>query len=137
MAKAEPSQLATASNGDWPQVEDVRLLRVLAEQVAGALRDLHHCSEDGLGHLARAMEMHPRSDMAPHILAALTDLQKIDRAMQRLKNVETSLSEWSQASVHGGQERPEPAWAALLSSRYVMPDENVVLNRVLQARAGK
>ena len=67
----------------WPSVSDPRLLAVLQAQIEGALQDLHVSTEEGLGHLARIIESHPDSELVPHVLSALTELQGIDRAAQR------------------------------------------------------
>lgn len=113
----------------WPAVSDVRLLRVLEKQVSGALQDLHDCTEDGLGHLARVLEHHPDSVVTPHIMRALTDLQKIDRAAQRLRNVAYNLAEWADFTREKPYERP--TWADAVSSRFVMPEESSALKQVL------
>lgn len=112
----------------WPAVSDVRLLHLLEKQVTGALQNLHACTEDGFGHLEQALENHPNSEIAPHIIQALTDLQKIDRATQRLRNVADSLAEWSE-----GADMPDdrPTWANAVSARFVMPEESTVLKQVL------
>ncbi|HKJ83030.1 MAG TPA: hypothetical protein VJ961_03300 [Mariprofundaceae bacterium] len=114
----------------WPSVSDARLVQVLQQQVAGALGNLHDCTEDGLGHLAKALDYHPDSEVTPHILRALTDLQKIDRAIQRLRNVADSMDEWSSASGDVPQDRP--AWAEVMAERFVMPEEGSVLERILK-----
>ena len=113
----------------WPNVSDPRLLSVLQAQVVGALQDLHLCTESGLGHLAKVIELHPESELTAHVLAALTDLQRIDRVMQRLQNVVGSLEEWKNASRE--QSLGTPAWLDTLVGRYVMPEEREVVTRVL------
>jgi len=113
----------------WPNVGDPRLLAVLQAQVTGALQDLHLCTEDGLGHLAKIIELHPESKLTVHVLAALTDLQHIDRAMQRLHNVASSLDEWKRAS--SGQGLGAPTWVEALTGRYVMPEEREAVTWVL------
>lgn len=114
----------------WPAVGDARLLHVLQRQVAGALKNLHDCTEDGLGHLAKALEHHPNSEVTPHIMRALTDLQKIDRATQRLRNVSDSMAEWAEVARNQTDERP--TWLDAVSARFVMPEEDVVLKQVLK-----
>jgi len=116
-------------NRDWPSVSDPRLLAVLQAQVVGALQDLHQCTDDGLNHLAQVIELHPDSELVPHVLSALTDLQRIDRAMQRLHNVASSLDEWKRATcVHA---HDAPTWTDALTGRYVMPEEREAMNKVL------
>lgn len=117
-----------SENRDWPTVSDPRLLAVLQAQIDGALQDLHLCTEDGLGHLARIIEFHPEDALTPHVLAALTDLQGIDRAMQRLQNVISSLDDWEKACE---PTQSTPAWLQVLAGRYVMPEEREVVSRVL------
>ncbi len=119
----------------WPAVGDPRLLRVLEKQLIGALEDLHGCTEDGLGRLAQAMEQHPKSVIIPHIMQALTDLQKIDRVKQRLGNVVENLSDWA-ATIQQQTHEP-PAWANAVSSHFVMPEEGAVLRSVLRDEEGE
>lgn len=118
------------SENVWPTVGDARLLIVLEKQVAGALKNLHDCTEDGLGHLAQALEHHPDCEVAPHIMRALTDLQKIDRAAQRLHNVAENLAEWAKVARDAPDE--QPAWAEAVAARFVMPEESTVLKQVLK-----
>ena len=115
---------------DWPTVSDPRLLAVLQAQVVGALQDLHMCTEDGLNHLAQVVELHPDSELIPHVLSALTDLQRIDRAMQRMHNVVSSLDEWKRAS--DVRTHDTPTWTEALTGRYVMPEERETMNKVLR-----
>ncbi len=119
----------------WPAVGDPRLLRVLEKQLIGALEDLHGCTEDGLGRLAQAMEQHPESVIIPHIMQALTELQKIDRVTQRLGNVVENLSDWA-ATIQQQTHEP-PVWANAVSSRFVMPEEGAVLRSVLRGKEGE
>ncbi len=118
-----------SENQGWPTVSDPRLLAVLKAQVTGSLQDLRLCTDDGLGHLAKIIELHPDSELVPHVLSALTDLQRIDRAMQRLHNVVSSLDEWNRAS--GAQAHDAPSWIDALTGRYVMPEERETMNKVL------
>jgi hypothetical protein len=114
---------------DWPNVSDPRLLAILREQVAGSLHDLRLCSEDGLDHLAKIIESHPHDALTTHVLSALTDLQRIDRVMQRLQNVISSLDEWEKSCDHARLD--DPAWLEHLIQRYVMPEEREVVTRAL------
>jgi len=116
--------------GIWPAVSDARLLYVLESQVTGALEDLHVCTEDGLGHLEQALDKHPKSGVSPHIIRGLTDLQKIDRVTQRLRNVAESLAEWAGDTHKKIDDRP--MWADAVADRFVMPEESAVLKQVLE-----
>lgn len=113
----------------WPSVSDSRLLEILQAQVVGAIQDLHFCTDDGLEHLAEIVKMHPDSELCTLVLAALTDLQRIDRVMQRLQNVANSLDEWR----HSSSTPPpgKPVWLDVLTRRYVMPEEREVVAEVL------
>lgn len=107
------------------------MLAVLAGQVTGALEELHHCTREGLEYLSRGMELQPDSEISLHLLAALTELQKLDRVVQRLKNVESILLEWLHANEGKQVKCEKPAWAEVLINRHVMPDEDAVLINVL------
>ncbi len=125
------------STGIWPQVGDARILHALEKQVTGALRDLHTCTEDGFGHLEKALDRHPKSEVTPHIIQALTDLQKIDRATQRLQNVADSLDEWFGAECSGMSDavsHGRPSWADAIAARFVMPEEKTVLRLALEEK---
>jgi len=117
-------------SGIWPRVADARLLHMLEAQMDGALACLRASTEDGLAHLEEAMKQHPKSETAPHIIRALTDLQNIDRAMQRLGNVRMTLDEWARDA----RRRPSgrPAWADAVAARFVMPEESSALTRMLE-----
>jgi len=58
-------------------------------------------------------------------MAALTELQNIDRVMQRLNNVMSCLDEWSEAT----KDKPvgEATWKDTVHNRYVMEEERLVL----------
>jgi len=113
----------------WPESADKRLLMVLKKQVEGALALLNASTEDGLIKLTDAMDRDVEGVLADDIMAALTDFQAIDRVMQRLKNVETCLNDWSdaQAEAQGGQ----PLWKDEVEKRYVMEEERQVLRSEL------
>ncbi|MDX8392020.1 MAG: hypothetical protein R8K53_05555, partial [Mariprofundaceae bacterium] len=109
----------------WPEVADKRLLTVLHKQVAGALELLNASTEDGLIKLTDAMDRDVEGVLAKDIIAALTDFQNIDRVMQRLRNVESSLSDW--AIAQNGQAPAEAIWKDEVEKRYVMEEERQVL----------
>lgn len=113
----------------WPIVSDSRLLAILQAQVTGALQDLNYCTDDGLEHLAKIIKMQPDSDLSNLVLAALTDLQRIDRVIQRLQNIANSLDEWRQSL--GSPPLGRPTWLDSLTGRYVMPEEREVVAGVL------
>ncbi len=112
----------------WPQVADRRLLRVLAGQLEGALALLKESSEDGLIKLSGALDEQPGEAVEFQIMEALTDLQNIDRVSQRLNNVRTCLSDWSEAAEAG---EGAPSWEEAVSKRYVMEEEREVLRKEL------
>ena len=112
----------------WPEVADARLLRVLRRQVAEALELLGRSAEAGLVKLAEAMDRDASGAVSEDIMAALTELQNIDRVMQRLRNVETCLADWAEAApVPEG----EPRWREAVEGRYVMEEERQALRSEL------
>jgi len=112
----------------WPQVADKRLLRILHKQVGEALELLGRSSEAGLVKLAEAMDKDESGALADDIMAALTDLQNIDRVMQRLRNVESCLADWAEAAPEA---TGEPRWREAVEGRYVMEEERLVLRSEL------
>jgi len=112
----------------WPQVADRRLLRVLAGQLEGALNLLKESSEDGLLKLSGALDEQPGDAVEFQIMEALTDLQNIDRVSQRLNNVRTCLTDWSETAepIEG-----DVHWKEVVSKRYVMEEEREVLRKEL------
>ncbi len=112
----------------WPKHADQRLLRVLKGQIEGSLALLHKSTDDGLAKLMDAMDQNPGGAVEGDILAALTDLQNIDRVMQRITNVMTTLDDWSKATdpVTG-----KPLWEEEVSKRYVMEEERQTLRKEL------
>ncbi|MDX8407404.1 MAG: hypothetical protein R8L58_03350, partial [Mariprofundaceae bacterium] len=109
----------------WPKVADPRLLRVLTRQVEGALQLLNESTENGLIKISEVLEKEAGTEIEGDIMDALTELQNIDRVMQRLHNVRSCLDEWSQAvkDVDAG----EPGWQQSVADRYVMEEERLVL----------
>ena len=112
----------------WPETADARLLRVLQKQINEALELLGRSTEEGLVKLAEAMDKDESGAVSEDIMAALTDLQNVDRVMQRLRNVETCLADWAQAAPAPSG---EPRWREAVESRYVMEEERLVLRSEL------
>ncbi|MBL1352549.1 MAG: hypothetical protein COA61_004325 [Zetaproteobacteria bacterium] len=108
----------------WPQTADKRLLQVLKKQVQGSLELLSESSEDGLIKLTEILDMGVSDAVEEAIMAALTDLQNIDRVSQRLTNVQTCLDDWS---MHVGDASQAALWEEEVAKRYVMEEERMVL----------
>ncbi|MFQ5356195.1 MAG: hypothetical protein ACE5DY_06865 [Mariprofundaceae bacterium] len=113
----------------WPGVADYRLLRILQKQVSGALELLNTSTEDSLVKLSQAMDHDSSGELTDDIMGALTDLQNIDRVMQRLRNVESCLADWASASTD--QKSDEMLWKGEVEKRYVMEEEREVLRSEL------
>ncbi|MDX8390170.1 MAG: hypothetical protein R8M38_06740 [Mariprofundaceae bacterium] len=112
------------SESVWPQVADKKLLRVLNSQVTGSLELLNKAVEDGLVKLTDALDCGVGGKVEADIMDALTDLQNIDRVMQRLNNVNGCLAQWEEAA----QDVPgTPKWGEKLMKSYVMEEERKVL----------
>ncbi|MDX8407784.1 MAG: hypothetical protein R8L58_05310, partial [Mariprofundaceae bacterium] len=111
----------------WPKIADKRLLKVLQKQVEGSVTLLESSSEDGLIKLTEILDMGVSAEMEEKIMAALTDLQNIDRVMQRLNNVKSCLQDWSAAS----NQTSDAAWKDEVEKRYVMEEERTVLKEEL------
>lgn len=109
----------------WPKTADQKLLVVLRKQVSGSLDLLNRSTEDGLIKLTGAMDRDTGGELADDIIGALTDLQNIDRVMQRLRNVESCLADW--ASAQDGRQPMETLWESEMEKRYVMEEERQVL----------
>ena len=122
--------MSQQAKGVWPRISDPRLLEVFAGQVDGVIRDLQASTDDGLDKLAEALGRHPDSPVAACIRRALVDMQAIDRAMQRLRNIHGCLEEWIRSGP-GVPGAGDPPWRERLEERYVMGDERTVLRRVL------
>lgn len=112
----------------WPDTADARLLRVLRKQVGEALDLLGRSTEEGLVKLAEAMDKDESGAVSDDIMAALTDLQNVDRVMQRLRNVESCLADWAEAAPASSG---EPRWREAVESRYVMEEERLALRSEL------
>ncbi|MDX8406016.1 MAG: hypothetical protein R8K50_07685, partial [Mariprofundus sp.] len=112
----------------WPQVADKRLLKVLEKQVQGSVELLESSSEDGLVKLTTILDMGLGSEVEDLIMEALTDLQNIDRVMQRMHNVRSCLQDWSAAAPPSP---PSALWQEEVSKRYVMEEERSVLKEQL------
>ena len=108
----------------WPQQADKRLLRVLKKQVGGSLELLNESCEDGLVKLTEILDMGVSEEVEDLIMAALTDLQNIDRVSQRLNNVKSCLKDWSD---HVPESSQTALWEGEVSQRYVMEEERMVL----------
>jgi len=113
----------------WPEVADHRLLKVLRKQIAGALELLNTSTEEGLVKLSQAMDRDSSGELTEDIMGALTDLQNIDRVMQRLRNVESCLADWASSCVD--QQSHESLWKDEVEKRYVMEEEREVLRSEL------
>ncbi len=113
----------------WPEVADHRLLSVLRKQISGALELLNTSTEEGLVKLSQAMDRDASGELTEDIMGALTDLQNIDRVMQRLRNVESCLADW--ASSCADQQSYESLWKDEVEKRYVMEEEREVLRSEL------
>ncbi len=109
----------------WPKEADPRLLRVLTRQVEGALSLLNESTENGLMKISAVLENGPSAEVEEGIMEALTELQNIDRVMQRLNNVKSCMDDWSQAV--GEQGQVEVTWKDAVADRYVMEEERRVL----------
>lgn len=109
----------------WPKDADSRLLRVLTRQVEGALSLLNESTENGLMKISEVLEKEAGTEVESDIMDALTELQNIDRVMQRLNNVRSCLDEWSQATKD--QSTGEATWKEAVEQRYVMEEERRVL----------
>jgi len=112
----------------WPQQADKRLLRVLKKQVGGSLELLNESCEEGLVKLTEILDMGVSEDVEEKIMAALTDLQNIDRVSQRLNNVKSTLKDWSD---HVPESSQAVLWEEDVSQRYVMEEERMVLKEEL------
>jgi hypothetical protein len=112
----------------WPQQADKRLLRVLKKQVGGSLELLNESCEEGLVKLTEILDMGVSEEVEELIMAALTDLQNIDRVSQRLNNVKSCLKDWSDHVPDSGQ---AALWEEEVSQRYVMEEERMVLKEEL------
>jgi len=112
----------------WPQQADKRLLRVLKKQVGGSLELLNESCEEGLVKLTEVLDMGVSEEVEDLIMAALTDLQNIDRVSQRLNNVKSCLKDWSD---HAPETAQAVLWEAEVSQRYVMEEERMVLKEEL------
>ena len=112
----------------WPQQADKRLLRVLKKQVGGSLELLNESCEEGLVKLTEVLDMGVSEEVEELIMAALTDLQNIDRVSQRLNNVKSCLKDWSNHVPESGQ---AALWQEEVSQRYVMEEERMVLKEEL------
>lgn len=108
----------------WPTQADKRLLSILQKQVQGSLELLQKSTEGGLMHLSEALDSGDSAEAQEKIMLALTELQNIDRVMQRLTNVETTLGDWAAAT-----NAPAGAamWEDAVSKRYVMEEERQVM----------
>ncbi|RLL53066.1 hypothetical protein D8Y20_06110 [Mariprofundus sp. EBB-1] len=109
----------------WPTEADPRLLRVLSRQVEGALSLLNESTENGLIKLSEVLEKQAGTEVESDIMDALTELQNIDRVMQRLHNVRSCLDDWSKATKALGT--GEASWKDEVAGRYVMEEERLVL----------
>jgi len=112
----------------WPQQADKRLLRVLKKQVGGSLELLNESCEEGLVKLTEVLDMGVSEEVEDLIMAALTDLQNIDRVSQRLNNVKSCLKDWSD---HAPETAQAVLWEEEVSQRYVMEEERMVLKEEL------
>ena len=108
----------------WPQQADQRLLRVLKKQVEGSLELLTESSENGLVKLTEILDMGVSEEVEEAIMAALMDLQNIDRVSQRMTNVQSCLDDWSN---HVPEAANAALWEEEVAKRYVMEEERVVL----------
>ncbi|TLS67997.1 hypothetical protein FEF65_06020 [Mariprofundus erugo] len=112
----------------WPQTADRRLIKVLERQVEGSVSLLESSSEDGLIKLTQILDLGVSPEIEELIMAALTDLQNIDRVMQRLNNVKSCLQDWGSAAPAA----PASAlWKSEVEKRYVMEEERTVLREEL------
>ena len=112
----------------WPKVADKRLIKVLEKQVAGSLQLLEESAEDGLIKLTEILDMGVSAEIEDRIMAALTDLQNIDRVSQRMNNVKSCLKDWG----HAAPEAPAAVtWKETVENRYVMEEERMVLKEEL------
>jgi len=109
----------------WPKVADPRLLRVMTRQIEGSLQLLNESTENGLMKLSEVLEKNAGTEIEEDIMMALTELQNIDRVMQRLNNVRSCLDEWSQEVKD--QDVGDANWKDSVSARYVMEEERLVL----------
>ncbi|MDQ6993564.1 MAG: hypothetical protein Q9M31_08810 [Mariprofundus sp.] len=108
----------------WPKVADKRLLKVLEKQVEGSLELLESSSEGGLVKLSEILDMGVGEEIEGLIMQALTDLQNVDRVMQRLHNVRSCLQDWGTAVP---QAPASVAWKESVEKRYVMEEERDIL----------
>ena len=111
----------------WPKVADKRLIRVLEKQVEGSVQLLEQSSEDGLVKLTEILDMGVSPEVEDRIMAALTDLQNIDRVSQRMNNVKSCLQDWGKAA----PEAPPAVWKEAVEKRYVMEEERQALKEEL------
>lgn len=117
----------------WPQVSDVRLLELLDLQIEGSLDVLQMRVEDGLEKLTDALDRHPVPEIEGDILAVFTDFQNIDRVVQRLGNVRKCLLAWRESAHNETASDSNPAWAGAAAKLYVMQEEHITQNQVLNA----
>jgi len=112
----------------WPKVADKRLIKVLEKQVHGSLQLLEESAEDGLIKLTEILDLGVSSEVEDRIMAALTDLQNIDRVSQRMNNVKSCLQDWGNAS----PDAPATVtWKETVEKRYVMEEERMALKEEL------
>jgi len=133
-AVAAPAEaIATAEvleESVWPQQADPQLLNVLQAQVDGSVQMLEQSSEEALVKLSEILDMDVEEAVIDKIMAALTDLQNIDRVSQRMHNVKYVLQDWAAASPYNGGAL---AWEETVKNRYVMEEERLVLNDLLSS----
>jgi len=111
----------------WPKVADKRLIKVLEKQVGGSMQLLDQSAEDGLIKLTEILDMGVSSEVEDLIMAALTDLQNIDRVSQRMNNVKSCLQDWGKAA----PDPPPAVWKEAVEKRYVMEEERQALKEEL------
>ncbi len=111
----------------WPKVADKRLIKVLEKQVDGSMQLLEQSSEDGLIKLTEILDMGVSTEVEDLIMAALTDLQNIDRVSQRMNNVKSCLQDWGKAA----PDAPPALWKDEVEKRYVMEEERQALKEEL------
>jgi len=111
----------------WPKVADKRLIKVLEKQVDGSVQLLEQSAEDGLIKLTEILDMGVSSEVEDRIMAALTDLQNIDRVSQRMNNVKSCLQDWGKAA----PDAPPAVWKEAVEKRYVMEEERQALKEEL------
>ncbi|MBL4775827.1 MAG: hypothetical protein JKY87_07230 [Mariprofundus sp.] len=118
------------AENSWPAQADKRLLDVLGQQVAGSVQMLEASSEDALMKLMEVLDMGVSEEVEGLIMAALTDLQHIDRVNQRLNNVRSTMHDWAADLPY---DEAAPCWLGTMESRFVMQEERLALKDVLAA----